>query len=125
MEDRTLLSPLTVTNNQDSGSGSLRATIAAATSGDTINFSSALEGQTITLTSGPLTIGVNLTIDGLGANHPAISGNNGSRIFDVNNSAVVAINGLTFEDGFSSLGGAILNETGSSLQVSDAVFTNN
>jgi hypothetical protein len=31
MEDRTLLSTLTVMNNNDSGSGSLRATIAAAT----------------------------------------------------------------------------------------------
>ena len=30
MEDRTLLSTLTVTNNKDSGSGSLRALIAAA-----------------------------------------------------------------------------------------------
>jgi hypothetical protein len=125
MEDRTLLSPLTVSNNQDSGSGSLRATISAATSGATINFSSKLAGQTITLTSGPLTLGVNLTIDGLGASQLAISGDNASRILDVNNNALVAINGLTFEDGLSSLGGAILNETGSSLQVSDAVFTNN
>ena len=30
MEDRTLLSTLTVTNNHDSGTGSLRAEIAAA-----------------------------------------------------------------------------------------------
>ena len=36
MEDRTLLSTLTVTNNHDSGSGSLRAAIGAAASGDTI-----------------------------------------------------------------------------------------
>ena len=67
MEPRRLLSTLTVINNNDSGSGSLRATIAAATSGDTIDFSSKLNGQTITLTSGELTIGVNLTIDGPGA----------------------------------------------------------
>jgi len=125
MEDRTLLSPLTVMNSNDSGSGSLRGTIAVATSGDTINFSSKLRGQTITLTSGPLTLGVNLTIDGLGADKLTVSGNNSSRIFDVNNNAVVAISGLTFEDGSSSLGGAILNETGSSLQVSNAVFANN
>jgi hypothetical protein len=67
MEDRTLLSTLTVMNNKDSGSGSLRFEIAAASSGDTINFSSNLNGQTIALTSGPLTLGVNMTIDGLGA----------------------------------------------------------
>ena len=39
-------------NNADSGAGSLRATIAAADNGDTINFASSLSGQTITLTSG-------------------------------------------------------------------------
>ena len=45
MEDRTLLSTLTVTNNNDSGKGSLRFEIAAAASGDTINFSSKLKGR--------------------------------------------------------------------------------
>ena len=64
MEARTLLSTLTVSNNKDSGPGSLRATIAAATSGDTIDFSSKLNGQTIKLTSGELALGVSLTIDG-------------------------------------------------------------
>ena len=38
MEDRTLLSTVTVMNNHDSGPGSLRAAIAAASSGDTIDF---------------------------------------------------------------------------------------
>ena len=46
MEDRTLLSTLTVTNNHDSGTGSLRATIAAASAGDTIKFSPRIDGQT-------------------------------------------------------------------------------
>ena len=56
LEDRTLLSTLTVLNNHDNGPGSLRAAIAAAGSGDTIQFSSAVKGQTITLTSGELAI---------------------------------------------------------------------
>jgi hypothetical protein len=38
MKDRTLLSTLTVTNDQDSGPGSLRAAIAKAAAGDTIDF---------------------------------------------------------------------------------------
>ena len=38
LEDRVVLSTLSVTNNLDSGKGSLRAEIAAAKSGDTINL---------------------------------------------------------------------------------------
>jgi hypothetical protein len=64
MEDRTLLSTLTVMNNHDSGPGSLRATIAAAASGDTIKFASSLKGQTIALTTGELDITTSLDIDG-------------------------------------------------------------
>ena len=83
MEDRTLLSPLMVTNNNDSGAGSLRAAIVAAASGDTINFANNLKGQTITLTSGPLTLGVNLTIDGLGADKLTVSGGGTEGVFVV------------------------------------------
>jgi hypothetical protein len=54
----------TVTTLNDSGSGSLRNTIAAATAGDTINF--AVTG-TIFLTSGELLINKNLDIVGPGA----------------------------------------------------------
>ncbi len=64
METRTLLSTLTVSTANDNGPGSLRATIAAATSGDTIDFSSKLSGLTIKLTSGELALGASLNIDG-------------------------------------------------------------
>ena len=67
LEDRLVLSTWTVTSAADSGSGSLRATIAKAGSGDTIRFASGLFGQTIHLTSGELEIGQNLTIQGPGA----------------------------------------------------------
>ena len=67
LEDRTVLSVLTVLNNADSGDDSLRAAIAAAQSGDTIVFDPSLAYQTITLSSGPLAISSNLTINGLGA----------------------------------------------------------
>ena len=39
LEPRTLLSTIPVMNDADSGSGSLRAAIAAASPGDTIDFS--------------------------------------------------------------------------------------
>ncbi|HXF09146.1 MAG TPA: hypothetical protein VN625_00060, partial [Desulfuromonadaceae bacterium] len=50
-----------VTSSADSGAGSLRDTIAAASPGDVITFSNSLSGQTITLTSGQLVLDKNLT----------------------------------------------------------------
>jgi hypothetical protein len=55
LEDRTLLSTLLVKSAADDGSaGTLRAVLAAAHNGDTIQFAPALDGQTITLTQGQL-----------------------------------------------------------------------
>jgi hypothetical protein len=90
----------TVTTNADSGAGSLRAVIAAAAPGDTITFSSALNGQTITLTSGEILINESLTITGPGASSLTISGNNSSRIFFIN-SGTVSISGLTIASGLA------------------------
>src|SRR5262249_25148546 len=89
LESRRLLSALTVTTAADSGAASLRAEIAAANSGDTINFASSLKGQTITLTSGELLINKGLTIQGPGAAQLTISGGNSSRVFDVASSQPV------------------------------------
>ena len=63
-------STLTVTNNLDSGAGSLRDTIAASRSGDLINFDPSLNGQTIILTSGELAISWSLDIEGPGGKQP-------------------------------------------------------
>ena len=76
LEDRTVLSTLTVMNNLDSGAGSLRDAIKNANIGDTIVFAPSLDGQTITLTSGELAISKSLDIAGPGAGSLAISGNN-------------------------------------------------
>jgi hypothetical protein len=108
LEDRTVLSVLTVLNNADGGAGSLRAAIAAAQSGDTIVFDHSLANETITLSSGPLALSSNLTIHGLGANHLAISGKQASRLFTLSGSAQVTIADLTLTGGKSSQGGAIL-----------------
>ncbi len=64
LEGRALLSTLVVTDNHDSGPGSLRQAILDAHSGDTVTFAPSLRGQVITLTSGELTVSKNLTIDG-------------------------------------------------------------
>src|SRR5215469_15708028 len=55
LEDRTVLSTLTVTSSADDGtSGTLRAVLAAANPGDTVSFAPSLNKQTITLTQGQL-----------------------------------------------------------------------
>src|SRR5262245_3455413 len=60
LEDRTLLSTLTVLNTADSGPGSLRQAIATASPGDTIDFAPNLSGKTIVLTSGQLVVSKDL-----------------------------------------------------------------
>jgi hypothetical protein len=74
LEERALLSTVTVTNTNDSGPGSLRDAINNAVSGEVINFAKSAYG-TINLTSGPLAINfINLTIQGPGPNKLTISG---------------------------------------------------
>ena len=130
LEDRTALSTLTVLNNLDSGSGSLRDAIKKAKDSDTIVFASSLNGQTITLTSGELAITQNLDIEGPGASLLAISGNNASRVFNISQNqqaVVVTIAGLTIENGLSpgdGEGGAIDNVS-STLNLTNDVLSNN
>src|SRR5262245_16011417 len=134
LEDRTVPSTLTVTNNLDTGAlgdGSLRGEIAAAQSGDTISFASSLLGQTITLTGGELAITKNLDVEGPGANQLTVSGNGASRVFDVSGGVTVTIAGLTITDGLAngsspvlaSAGGGILNF--GSLTLANDVLSNN
>ncbi len=129
LEDRTVLSTLTVLNALDSGAGSLRDAIKAASSGDIIRFDSRLSGQTITLTSGELAISKSLDIEGPGAGLLAISGNNQSRVFNVSQNqkpVTVTIAYLTIEDGLASgaEGGGIKNDS-STLNPTKDVLSNN
>ncbi|HEV3343358.1 MAG TPA: hypothetical protein VG125_23505 [Pirellulales bacterium] len=119
LERREVLSTLTVVNNLDSGTGSLRAEIAAAAAGDTIVFAPGLDGQTVTLTSGELDINKSLTINGPGAGQLAVSGGNASRVFEVDGATtIVTLSGLTISHGDSGggtlygAGGGILNYGG-------------
>ncbi len=104
---------VTVTNTSDSGAGSLRNAIAAAASGDTIDFNVPLPA-TITLTSGYLTVDKDLTITGPGAAQLAISGNKTFKVFWIDSGVTATISGLTVENGAtasgtSDAGGGILN----------------
>jgi hypothetical protein len=95
-----LPSTLTVLNNADSGPGSLRAIIGGAHNGDTIVFANSLRGSTITLQQ-QLTISKDLDIEGPGAAQLTISGNDSTRLFDIDN-ATVTLAGLTLALGFGA-----------------------
>ncbi len=129
LQGRDLPSVLTVTNNLDSGAGSLRAEIAAAQTGDTINFAPSMDGQTIKLTSGQLVINKSVTIQGPGAGQLAISGNNTLRVLDVNGATNpnVTLTGLTITEGNagSGNGGGIYSSYGSTLTISGCTLSNN
>lgn len=113
LEGRAMLSTLSVVNNADSGPGSLRAELAAAQNGDTIVFAPGLNGQTIVLSGGELTIHKQVNIEGPGANELTISGNSSSRMFEVMGGVgPVTISGLSITNGSAEKGpdgGAILN----------------
>ena len=144
LEDRTVPSLLTVTNNLDtgvSGDGSLRGEIAAASqNGDTSNtiyFAPRLSGKTITLTQGELDInlasGRSLDIEGLGAPRLAISGGNTSRVFYISPGTTATIARLTITDGraethetvLRSHGGGVLNDTDADLTLRDVLLSHN
>src|SRR3954465_14744899 len=80
LESRRLMAMITPSNNNDSGTGSLREAISLATAGDEIDIA-ALTG-TITLNS-ELVIDKDLTIRGPGVNDLEISGGGTTRFINV------------------------------------------
>ncbi|HEY9660416.1 MAG TPA: choice-of-anchor Q domain-containing protein [Allocoleopsis sp.] len=123
---------ITVTTSADSGAGSLRAAIASAQSGDTIQFAASLANQTIQLTSGQIEIsaGKSLTIDGSSAANLTVSGNNASRIFLLKSTSATPSNltlkNLTLANAYTAdQGGAILTEHQAKLTVENVSFNNN
>ena len=91
-----------VTTTADSGPGSLRDAIEASGDGDVVYFDFALNGQTITLTSGELAINASITIAGPGANLLTVSKDQQAppfRIFHVLPGHTDMIQGLTIRGG--------------------------
>jgi hypothetical protein len=105
-----LAADLLVSNNNESGSGSLRQAVLDNNSlggGNTIVFSNVVAG-TITLTNGELLIANDVTLVGPGPRTLAVDGNASNRVFHVTNAAHVVISGLTITNG-AALGGAAVN----------------
>ena len=108
----TQAATMTVMNTNDSDAGSLRQALADAVDGDTINFDSLLNGQTITLTSGELLVDKSVTIRGPGSDNLTVDGNHSSRVFHVSRWVSAAIAGLTITNGSAEGdgGGGIHND---------------
>ena len=118
---------ITVTNNADTGTGSLREAIYNARSGDTIKFDSSLSDRTITLKS---FIGIrkSLTIDGYDAPGLTISGGEQTNILRLGKkNESLTVRNLTFADGYdeTAAGGAIWATNNSIIDIENTNFINN
>jgi fibronectin-binding autotransporter adhesin len=128
LEVRALLSTITVTNDSDSGSGSLRQALASSVAGETIQFARSAYG-TITLSSGPLVVASSVTIDGPGATNLTINGNDAFQDLRVQAAVTARVSGLTITGGEAptsypyNVGGGIFNA--GTLTVANCVVTKN
>jgi fibronectin-binding autotransporter adhesin len=111
---------LFVTSLADSGTGTLRNTIAAASSGDAISFS--VTG-TIPLASELLIDSKNLVINGPGPGALAVTGSGVSRAFEVK-SATVTISGLAISGFTNNVGPAVLVAPDATATVANATVSN-
>jgi len=119
-----------VTNCDDSGSGSLRDTIASAVSGDIVDLSR-LTCSTITLTSSYLTVlQDDLTILGPGATSLAIDGGGVLSLFANYGAGTLSIDGLTLTNGYYYYHGTSLYTRGGcivsvgNVAIQDSIVSN-
>jgi hypothetical protein len=116
LEDRCVLSTLTVTNNADDITlkGTLRYAVANAASGDRILITPAVKGD-IVLTHGELLLDKDLTIEMAGNKQATISGNEASRVFEIASNARVTLSNLTITQGRFLINDGINGERGAGI----------
>ncbi|MEA2708447.1 MAG: hypothetical protein QOF78_1048, partial [Phycisphaerales bacterium] len=96
-----------VLNNNDIGAGSLRATVASAQAGDTINLGDVYD---ILLKSGPITLDKDLTI--VGAGRRLYGDYNGGRVFNVTAGVNVRIENVALTGGRKLDDGGVIHSAG-------------
>ncbi|HUB00638.1 MAG TPA: Ig-like domain repeat protein [Terracidiphilus sp.] len=105
----------------------LRDAIAKAGAAGDIDFESSLNGSTITLTSGALSItaATGVSIVGPGANHLSVSGGGSSGVFTVASGATATLYGLTITGGDNPAGnGGAIDNSGTLALLDSAVSGN-
>src|SRR5262245_55645678 len=118
-----LAATFTVSNNADSGPGSLRKAVADSNAaGGTNDIVISVDGETM-LWSGELLVTNSANISGIGADWFILKGTSPNRVFHIIN-ASVTISGMTIANGSNNLGGGILQE-GGSLAVSNCILVKN
>ena len=136
LEDRALLSTLTVTSSADSATQNhtLRYAVDHAQSGDTIQLTAAIKSP-IVLSLGELVVSQSVTIESVPARTPTISGDGISRVFEISAGANVTLDNVNIIDGngvadnpsgsagYDGNGGAILNL--GTLTVNSTTFGSN
>jgi hypothetical protein len=120
-------STLIVTTTADSGAGSLRQAIADVNDGDEIQFDPALNGQTISLTGGELSIGTNVNISGPGPTMLTVSRASEALfgIFLIMPDHTVVIEGLTIKNGAGQGGGGGIANLGATLTINNCIVKEN
>jgi len=117
-------SEVTVTNTNDSGSGSLREAVNLVANEGSVFFDLSLANGTINLTSGPVALNKTITIDGSDAPGLAISGGNTDRVLVVDAAGNATVSHLTLTEGFGwQLAGGVLNN--GSLTLDHVTVTGN
>src|SRR4030095_237334 len=111
-------------NANDSGTDSLRDRLANVCNNGTITFDIAGAGpHTITLKTGELVVDKNVTIKNTSGESVTVSGNNASRVFNINSGKTATIIGLTISGGAAASGAGILND--GTLTVVNSTLTGN
>jgi hypothetical protein len=118
-----------VRNNQDSGTGSLRAVVATPPAFGAICFDTAVfnasapaANRTIVVTT-PISLAVNVWVEGPGASIVTVSGNNASGVFDISPGIRATLAGITISRGNTLWGAGIYN--GGTLRLVRAVMRDN
>jgi hypothetical protein len=112
-----------VTNTADSGPGTLREALQAASTNGPTQVNLAVQGK-ISLASTLPTIGGNVTITGSGAALLSVSGGQSVPLFSVSGNASVLIEQLTLADGLGAQGGGALRNLGT-VVLRQCLVTNN
>jgi hypothetical protein len=119
----TSAATIVVTSTADGGPGSLRNAVTVASPGDTITFDPGLSGQTISLTSGGITIDKNLDVSGP-VGKVEVSAEGMSGIFEVVQDLHVRLSNLVLNGGIGS-GGAVLTGARAHVELTGVDFLAN